>query len=175
MIFSLRFFGIILFLFFFSQCAGVEVVQNQHDHIQDKLETEGINLPPSDSEVGFGKGFKIENLLPSSKGNFDTVDQITFNTALDKLSFMPLSSVDTASGVIITDWYNIENNNLRIKINVRILDSELSENSIVVQLFKQDYDGNKWNDIGKDQEQAEKIKLSILSEARKLKTASELN
>ena len=56
-----------------------------------------------------------------------------------------------------------------------ILDSELSENSIVVQLFKQDYDGNKWNDIGKDQEQAEKIKLSILSEARKLKTASELN
>ena len=88
---------------------------------------------------------------------------------------MPLASVDASSGVIITDWFNLYDTNIRIKINVRIVDSELNDNSIIVQLFKQRYDGSKWNDLGSDVEQSEKVKNNILDEARKLRNASDLN
>ena len=94
---------------------------------------------------------------------------------LDKLSFMPLASVDSASGVVITDWYAVDADKLRIKINVRIIDNQLTDDSIVVQIFKQEFDGSKWNDLGLDSEQAKKIKTSILSEARTLKSAIDLS
>ena len=163
----------IVLMFFAANCSGLDIKQNEYDLMEEKLETEGINLPPSDK--GFGKGFSIADLLPSSGGSFDTVDEITFGVALDKLSFMPLASVDAASGVIITDWYNIQNDNLRIKINVRIIDAELNNNSIMVQLFKQEYDGSKWNDTGIDVDQSQKIKQSILIDAQKLKVTLDLN
>ena len=103
------------------------------------------------------------------------VDNLTFNVILDKLDFMPLSSVDSASGVVITDWYTIEEGELRIKVNVRILDDQLTEDSITVQMFKQNFDGTKWNDQGLDKEKADKIKESILIEARSLKTVIDLS
>ena len=88
---------------------------------------------------------------------------------------MPLASVDAASGVVITDWYALEENELRIKINVRLLDSELTNNSISVQMFTQKFDGTKWVDQGLDTVKANQIKESILSEARSLKTAIDLS
>ena len=63
----------------------------------------------------------------------------------------------------------------RIKINVRIIDAELNNNSIMVQLFKQEYDGSKWNDTGIDVDQSQKIKQSILIDAQKLKVTLDLN
>ena len=103
------------------------------------------------------------------------IDSLTFNVILDKLSFMPLASVDSASGIVITDWYAVEENELRIKINVRLLDAELTDNSISVQMFTQKFDGENWIDQGLNTEKANKIKNSILSEARALKTAVDLS
>ena len=88
---------------------------------------------------------------------------------------MPLASVDSASGIVITDWYAIEENELRIKINVRLLDGDLTDDSISVQMFTQKFDGTKWIDQGLDNEKANKIKDSILAEARALKTAVDLS
>ncbi len=164
------------FLVFIAlSCSSLDIQQNEYDHMEEKLKTEGINIPPNESGGGFGKGFSIGDMLGSSSGTFDSVDEITFNVALDKLGFMPLASVDASSGVIITDWFNLYDTNIRIKINVRIVDSELNDNSIIVQLFKQRYDGSKWNDLGSDVEQSEKVKNNILDEARKLRNASDLN
>ena len=100
---------------------------------------------------------------------------IVYQVALDKVSFMPLSSVDSASGIIITDWYNIADNNLRLKINIRVLDESLSDNSLAVTVFKQSFDGQKWIDEGNDSEQAVKIKNSILSEAKVLQATIDLS
>ena len=88
---------------------------------------------------------------------------------------MPLASVDSSSGVVITDWYALEGGDSRIKINVRIIDANLTNESIQIQMFKQEYDGNKWIDKGLDKENALKIKNSILTEARSLKTAIDLS
>ena len=88
---------------------------------------------------------------------------------------MPLASVDATSGVIITDWYNIEGDDLRIKINIRVFDQEMTDGSLSVQMFKQKFDGNKWNDQGNDEMQASKIKKAILDEARVLQAAIDLS
>ena len=87
---------------------------------------------------------------------------------------MPLQSVDDSSGIIVTDWYSFNEENQRIKINLRVLNQELNDDSIIVVLFIQKYDGNKWVDLGTDEVRAMKIKKSILEEARKLQIDSEL-
>ena len=49
------------------------------------------------------------------------------------------------------------------------------DSSISVQLFKQSFDGSKWVDQGNDATTADKIKFSILEEARLLKTTADLS
>ena len=62
----------------------------------------------------------------------------------------------------------------RIKINIRVINEEMSDESLAVNLFKQTYEENTWVDKGVDVPQANKIKSSILTSARNLKIASEL-
>ena len=51
---------------------------------------------------------------------------------------MPLASVDSNSGIIITDWYNIKGNqNERVKISVLINTQELRADGVKVSIFKQ--------------------------------------
>ena len=78
------------------------------------------------------------------------------------------------SGVIVTDWYSIDDGQSRIKINIRIVNQEMTDESVVVSLFSQSLDGDRWVDQGINSEQSLKIKESILSSARSLKIASEL-
>ena len=87
---------------------------------------------------------------------------------------MPLISVDSLSGVIVTDWYSLDDGQNRIKINIRIIDQEMTDDSVVVSLFTQSLDDNRWIDQGVNSDQSIKIKESILSSARSLKIASEL-
>ena len=125
--------------------------------------------------LGDDKKSLSELILGDRSESLDYGGSVTFQTALDKVSFMPLSSVDAASGVIITDWYNIEGNNIRIKINIRIFDQNMTDESLNVQMFKQEFDGAKWNDQGNDEMQASKIKQAILKEARVLQATIDLS
>ena len=125
--------------------------------------------------LGDDKKSLSELILGDRSESLDYGGSITFQTALDKVSFMPLASVDAASGVIITDWYNIDGNDLRIKINIRIYDQEMTDDSVNVQMFKQNFDGAKWSDEGNDEMQASKIKKAILDEARVLQATIDLS
>ena len=87
---------------------------------------------------------------------------------------MPLASVDSMSGIIVTDWYSLDDGQNRIKINIRIVDQNMTDESFVVSLFTQSLDGDRWVDEGINSEQSIKIKESILTTARSLKIASEL-
>ena len=88
---------------------------------------------------------------------------------------MPLSSVDANSGVISTEWYNISNDETRIKKNIQVLNDEMNDDSILVQLFQQYFYGEKCVDRGNDKDKADKIQFSILEEARLLKTTADLS
>ena len=78
------------------------------------------------------------------------------------------------SGIIVTDWYSLDDGQSRIKINIRVVDQEMTNESLAVSLFTQTLDGDRWIDQGINSEQSLKIKESILTSARSLKVASEL-
>ena len=170
------------FVFIFLQgCESLAVkeedtgLSKKQEIIKKKIEEDDLRIGSTstllDNPNQWFDGFGLFD--DNGENNFN-VNSIAFKVALDKLSFMPLQSVDDSSGIIVTDWYSFNEENQRIKINLRVLNQELNDDSIIVVLFIQKYDGNKWVDLGTDEVRAMKIKKSILEEARKLQIASEL-
>ena len=170
-----------ILLLFLVSCAQIQSLQDDpasYDSQGEKILTEkaedrGINLPEGSSIIEKSGESFLESLGLSSSTNYQ-VNSITFSVALDKVGFMPLISVDSMSGIIVTDWYSLDDGESRIKINIRIVDQEMSDESVTVSLFTQTLDGDRWIDQGINSEQSLKIKESILTSARSLAIASEL-
>ena len=160
----------ILSLFIFTSCNQLDIEQDGRT-----LEERKRDVRNAEKDINIDSGLTLSDILGIEDESFGFQGSITFQVALDKVSFMPLNSVDSASGIIITDWYNIDKDNLRLKINIRVLNDEIVDNSIDVQIFKQGFDGQKWIDQGSDPEQASKIKKSILDEARTLQATIDLS
>ena len=163
-------------------CAQIQSLQDEPEETYktekqrataEKMKREDINLPPGSTLLDEDAGFTLRGALGLETGD-KYVESITFNVALDKINFMPLLSVDSMSGVIVTDWYSLDDGQSRIKINIRIVDQEMNDESVVVSLFTQSLIEDLWTDQGINSEQSLKIKESILSSARSLKIASEL-
>ena len=161
-----------------AQIQGLQDEPEQYDSDKQRVMTEkaqdrNLNLPTGSSLMDGKSGFTLSGALGLDPGDLN-IKSITFEVALDKIGFMPLLSVDAMSGVIVTDWYSLDNGMSRIKINIRVVDQEMSNESVVVSLFTQTLDNGQWIDQGINSEQSLKIKESILSSARALKIASEL-
>ena len=171
----------LLLLVFFVSCAQIKNLQDEPETydsqgqkiLTEKAEDRGINLPTG-STIIEDSGFSILDSIGLGSNVDVQVNSITFSVALDKIAFMPLISVDSMSGIIVTDWYSLDDGESRIKINVRVVDQEMTNESLVVSLFTQTLDGDRWIDQGINSEQSLKIKESILTSARSLKIASEL-
>ena len=175
---------LLVFIIFLASCAQLTNSQNDQDiakktekqrSMETKIENKDYRLPKDSPLLKGEGGFNLQDMLgfETAAENY-SVNSILFSVALDKIDFMPLLSVDANSGVIVTDWYSFDEGETRIKINIRVLNEELNDDSLNVNLFKQRYENNIWVDKGIDTEQAEKIKKNILSTARSLKIASEL-
>ena len=166
-----RILAVVLGLVVLSHCGQIEVVQNPVDPIVENRIANDLPL------VGLGedKMSLSEFILGDGNNDLTFASSIVFETALDKLSFMPLASVDSNAGVIITDWYGINDNQDRIKINIRVINQTLEDSSINVTMFQQKFDGSKWVDTATDGMQSEKIKNSILEDARKLQATIDLS
>ena len=166
-----RILAVVLGLVVLSHCGQIEVVQNPVDPIVENRMANDLPL------VGLGedKMSLSEFILGDGNNDLTFASSIVFETALDKLSFMPLASVDSNAGVIITDWYGINDNQDRIKINIRVINQTLEDSSINVTMFQQKFDGSKWVDTTTDGMQSEKIKNSILEDARKLQATIDLS
>ena len=166
-----RILAVVIGLVALSHCGQIEVVQNPVDPIVENRMANDLPL------VGLGedKMSLSEFILGNGNNDLTYASSIVFETALDKLSFMPLASVDSNAGVIITDWYGINDNQDRIKINIRVINQTLEDSSINVTMFQQKFDGSKWVDTATDGMQSEKIKNSILEDARKLQATIDLS
>ena len=177
----------LLFLIFFTlfafSCTQMGEPKNTQNNekktekqrsMENKIKENDFRIPQGSSLLE-GEGLlDLGDLLGFEPSETYAVNSILFNVALDKISFMPLLSVDANSGVIVTDWYSFDGGQTRIKINIRVINEEMSDESLAVNLFKQTYEENTWVDKGVDVPQANKIKSSILTSARNLKIASEL-
>ena len=160
----------LLSLFVFTSCNQIDIESDPRS-----LEERKRDIRNDTRDIDIEGGLTLKDLLGVEEGTFGFEGSITYQVALDKVSFMPLSSVDSASGIIITDWYNVDNDNLRLKINIRVLNEEITNDSLNVQIFKQSFDGQKWIDQGNDPVQASKIKKSILDDARTLQATIDLS
>ncbi len=73
------------------------------------------------------------------------VNSYLWQATLETLGFMPLATVDSNGGVIVTDWYASPNTpNERVKVSVAILDTELRSDAIRVSATRQQVGPSGW-------------------------------
>ena len=87
-----------------------------------------------------GKGISIANVLNrTGKTNFQfSSSNPMWRASLEILDFLPMTTVDYAGGMIISDWYtdNNSNSNESLKITLRFLSNEVRSNSLKVIVHK---------------------------------------
>ena len=86
---------------------------------------------------------------------------------------MPLASVDSNSGIIITDWYNLKSkNNERVKISVLVNSIELRADGVKVSIFKQIKNANTWRSSKVNPNIIKNLERKIIKQAGLLANAS---
>ena len=90
--------------------------------------------------------------------------------ALEKLNFAPLSNVDYAGGIIVTDWFSDGDTKEQIKITIRFLTNDIRSDAIKVIIHKKtcnelgSCETNKINNVLNSE-----IRLAILKKAAQIK------
>ena len=119
-----------------------------------------------------GRGIKIFNNNNSRGGTFDfATSNELWRASLDTLDFMPLLSADYGGGILITDWYN-ENNNYEdsIKISIRFLTNEIRSDALNIKVYTKTCENLNKCRINEDNpEVASKLVTTILKKASKYK------
>jgi len=87
-----------------------------------------------------GKGFTLMGSLNKGEGNnsysFASSNPM-WRATLEILDFLPLSNIDYAGGIIITDWYNEgTSSDESIKITIRFLTTEVRADGIKIVVHK---------------------------------------
>ena len=172
---NLIFLAFLMASFLFQACSQLDIVPNtttHEDHVKDTMkdgQAKWTNIFDDDRSVSLR-----DMVLGDDADNFAmTVDSLTFNVILDKLSFMPLASVDSVSGIVITDWYKSpQNQNESIKIMVRFLTNEIRADGIKVNVYKKKCKTEtNCESFVSDSDLNGEIKLAILKKAALIKKA----
>lgn len=127
-------------------------------------------LNEMDSIMGEG-GLSLLGGRQQSGGGSIGVNGYLWRASLDTITTMPISLVDPFGGVILTDWYALdEHPDIRYKINVFIRGRELRTANIKVSVFKQrrQTDGS-WVTIPLPEGADRGIENIILTRARDLR------
>jgi hypothetical protein len=101
------------------------------------------------------------------------INPYLWKASLETIDFMPLSSTDPFAGIIITDWYTVENNlGERCKLNIFVKGKDLKTDNLKVSSFCQSLDNNQW--VNKPSIKKDNLRLenAILNKAKKLKLTS---
>ena len=150
------------FIFALTSCSGVgqaPVEEKSAGSILTGKDTQGINL------LELGKTSNSETGLP--------INALLWRASLDIASSIPLDDIDTFGGTIVTEWYQLdENNEERIKLAIFVLDRELRSDGIRVVVYVQKRDGSDWRDEGTDSEMGLRLEELILTRAREIRAGS---
>ncbi len=101
------------------------------------------------------------------------VNGFLWRATLDTLSFLPMAQVDSAGGVIISDWYiNPDTPTERLKLTVFMLDKGLRADALKVSVFRQELIDGVWSTAEVRAGTALQIEDAILTQARELRIRS---
>ena len=169
--FSKKLYFIIFIVLVLQSCSSVTTKTKQQD-LDDIIYMPGEKMLRKKAEKKPGR---FLNELFSNKAENNTSSQLSINpflwqASLDILSStMPLASVDSNSGIIISDWYTVKNkNNERVKISILISTQELRADGIKVSIFKQILKTNTWNNTKVDPIIVQQVERKILKRAGSL-------
>ncbi|HEY0314959.1 MAG TPA: DUF3576 domain-containing protein [Sphingomonas sp.] len=108
--------------------------------------------------------------LAASKVTQIGVNAYLWRAALDTVSFMPLTQVDSNGGVIVTDWYaNPTTPGERMKLTVSILDQDLRADAIRVAASREISQNGTWVEAPVAAQTVQKLEDVILQRARDLR------
>ena len=157
---------LIFLLFFFSlNSCGIykktdsrKIPTNANDRIQKNKEE--------------GRGFRLGNLGKNSGTNFQFASSNPlWRAALEKLDFAPLSNVDYAGGIIVTDWFSEGGSGDQVKITIRFLTNEIRSDAVDVTIHKKNCDLKNNCKINKIENTLNnEIKFAILKKAAQIKS-----
>ena len=100
------------------------------------------------------------------------VNSYLWKASLETIAFMPLATVDSNGGVIVTDWYaNPAIPNERVKVTIVILDTQLRADAIRVTASRQQLAGSGWVEATVRAGTVQKLEETILGRARDLRRA----
>lgn len=106
----------------------------------------------------------------SDPQNATNVNKYLWHGALETLSFAPLSSVDVRSGVILTEWYQLEGvRGEQYKTTVHIKSKELRADALHVQTHKKIRTQAGWVQKAVSPQVVDKLENAILAQAKKLR------
>lgn len=151
----------------------------------DLAPVEGQQAPLGREETrktNFGKLFGDHFLFFGESKKFDPqgvsvaprVNPYLWQACLDVLSFMPLASVDTNGGMIITEWYSTpEKPSERVKVTARINDRQLRADALTLMIHKQirNRQGD-WINADVEKDIVLEMEDIILTKARQLRIKS---
>ena len=119
-----------------------------------------------------GRGFRAMGLLEKNKGGGGNFQFASSNemwrASLELLEFTPLSNVDYAGGIIITDWFSENSEQDPIKITIRFLSTEIRADGLKVIIYKKickKNDKSNCKTIQDNTTLGQEIKLAILKKA----------
>jgi len=82
---------------------------------------------------------------------------------------LPISLMDSNAGLIVSDWGMMNGNaNEQYKINVLVKGEELSQDSVIVSVFKQAKTNGQWENVNTDGSLKKEIEEQILKRAKEI-------
>ena len=115
------------------------------------------------------KGISINDLLNrDSQSEKFYVNSFLWRASLDVLSIAPFQSTDAFGGIIITEWF--KKNNQQIKLTALIKSRDLRSEGINIKAYIK----NVENEVSEDIELSRKIENLILAKARELRIENKL-
>ena len=101
------------------------------------------------------------------------VNSYLWRAALDTLSFAPLAQVDSAGGVIVTDWYSNPNApGDRVKVSATIMDANLRADALRVAASRQILQNGQWVEAPVSAATVQRLEEIILTKARDLRRST---
>jgi hypothetical protein len=131
--------------------------------------------------VAEGRSLSLSNIGKKGGGNFEFASSNPmWRASLEILDFTPLSNVDYSGGIIITDWFdNEDDDSSNLKISIKFLSNEIRADGLDVSIFEKKCANNLCktrkleNNISTDVKKTILKKASLLVKNQKIKNAKE--
>ena len=119
---------------------------------------------------GGGNDERLRADLAAAQVTSIGVNSYLWRASLETLSFMPLTTADSAGGVLITDWYvNPDSPGERVKVSVSILDQDLRADALRVAASRQVNQDGTWVEAPVQAATIQRLEDIILTKARELR------